>query len=399
MGVKILFISGSIGLGHVTRDIAIARELRKLIPDIDISWLAAHPATQRLEEAGERLLPESDSWTDCTSVAEKTARGGSFNLITWLFRLRKDWARNVEVYKEVLNRNQFDLTIGDETYEISVAVTKNPGIKKIPYIVIYDFIGLEPTSNNPLERLGIYFWNRKWVMGDKIDPFPIDMTLFDGELEDIPDKRFGFLLPNIRDFAGSRCEILGYIINANFNELRDRSKMREKLGYGDEPLVICSIGGTAVGKDLLALCARAYPPAAEKIPNLRMVLICGPRLDPKSLNVHPGIEVRGYVPNLIEHFAACDLAILQAGGTSTLELTALRRPFLYFPLERHFEQQFHVAGRLARHRAGVKMSFKTVTPESLADSMAANIGRNVSYESIPTDGARVAAEKIQRFLI
>lgn len=55
------------------------------------------------------------------------------------------------------------------------------------------------------------------------------------------------------------------------------------------------------------------------------------------------MEVRGYVDRLYEHFAVSDLAVVQAGGTTTLELTALRRPFLYFPVEEHFEQRVHVA--------------------------------------------------------
>jgi hypothetical protein len=64
------------------------------MPDIDISWLAANPASQVLTDACEKLLPDSDRWLDYTSVAEKTAKSGSFNLITWLFRLRNDWTRN-----------------------------------------------------------------------------------------------------------------------------------------------------------------------------------------------------------------------------------------------------------------------------------------------------------------
>ncbi|UCC80170.1 MAG: hypothetical protein JSW64_02070 [Candidatus Zixiibacteriota bacterium] len=398
MGKKILYISGSVGLGHVTRDLAVAKELRKQVPDVDISWMAAHPASQILKDAGEKLLPESDSWINYTAVAEKFAKGGSFNLITWLFRLRKDWESNVETFKKVLQDNQFDLIVGDETYEISIAIKKNPQIKNIPYAVIYDFIGMKAMSKNPLEILGVYLWNKKWVEGSKQEPFPIELTIFDGVPEDVPDKKLGFLLPNIRDFAKARCEFVGYIINATLEELQDHANIRGKLGYGPGPLVICSIGGTAIGKKLLELCVEAFPIVKEKIPDLKMLLVCGPRLDPRSLNVHQGIITRGYIPNLVEHFAACDLAIVQAGGTSTLELTALGRPFLYFPLEQHCEQQVHVAGRLARHKAGVKMSFSKTTPNSLADKILSNIGAKVNPEPIPVNGAQLAAEKIKRLL-
>ena len=66
-----------------------------------------------------------------------------------------------------------------------------------------------------------------------------------------------------------------------------------------------------------------------------MILVCGPRLSAESIEVprDKDIEIRQYIPDLHEHFAACDLAIVQEGGTTTLELTALQRPFIYFPLD------------------------------------------------------------------
>jgi alpha/beta hydrolase fold len=44
---RALYISSPIGLGHVQRDIAIADELRRLRPDLEIDWLALHPACGR----------------------------------------------------------------------------------------------------------------------------------------------------------------------------------------------------------------------------------------------------------------------------------------------------------------------------------------------------------------
>jgi UDP-N-acetylglucosamine:LPS N-acetylglucosamine transferase len=108
--------------------------------------------------------------------------------------------------------------------------------------------------------------------------------------------------------------------------------------------------------------------------------------------------IRGYVHRLYEHLAACDLAIVQGGGTTTLELTALRRPFLYFPLEGHFEQRFHVAGRIERHGAGVRLEYNATTPEQLASVVIDNIGREVAYPAIATNGAEKAAELLSQVL-
>jgi len=89
---------------------------------------------------------------------------------------------------------------------------------------------------------------------------------------------------------------------------------------------------------------------------------------------------------------------VQGGGTTTLELTALRRPFLYFPIEGQFGQQVYVAGQLARHRAGAKMQFSRTSPESLAEMVVANLGKEVDYAAIPTDGAQRAAHLVSELL-
>jgi UDP-N-acetylglucosamine:LPS N-acetylglucosamine transferase len=59
-----------------------------------------------------------------------------------------------------------------------------------------------------------------------------------------------------------------------------------------------------------------------------MIVVAGPRIDPASLPRHDGLEIRPYVHQLYRHLAACDLAIVQGGLTTAMELTASRRPFL-----------------------------------------------------------------------
>jgi len=91
------------------------------------------------------------------------------------------------------------------------------------------------------------------------------------------------------------------------------------------------------------------------IPGLRMIVVAGPRIDPALLPTHAGVEIHAYVHDLYRHLAACDLAVVQGGLTTTMELVSTNRPFLYFPRGHHFEQTFHVPHRLARYRAGRRM--------------------------------------------
>ncbi|MFN2625872.1 MAG: glycosyltransferase, partial [Mycobacteriales bacterium] len=133
-------------------------------------------------------------------------------------------------------------------------------------------------------------------------------------------------------------------------------------------------------------------------PDLRMVAVAGPRIDPSTLPAADGLEIRPYVHDLHRHLAACDLAIVQGGLSTTMELTANQRPFIYFPLRHHFEQNFHVRHRLGRYGAGRCMHFESATPEVIADAIAAEIGREVAYRPVETDGARKAAALIAELL-
>jgi UDP:flavonoid glycosyltransferase YjiC (YdhE family) len=129
-----------------------------------------------------------------------------------------------------------------------------------------------------------------------------------------------------------------------------------------------------------------------------MIVVAGPRIDPASLPSHDGLEVRAYVPDLYRHLAACDLAVVQGGLTTAMELAANQRPFLYFPLRHHFEQNTHVRHRLERYGAGRRMDFDTATPSVIARAIAEEIGREVSYRPVESDGAAIAAARIAELL-
>lgn len=398
MNKRILFISGSLGLGHVTRDIAIANEIRSLRDDVEICWLAAHPASLLLEEKGERLLAEASGYLDENLIAESTSHGFKLNLFRYATAFRRQWQHNIDLVARVTAKDKYDLLIGDETYDLVTAFRERPSLKKTPFVMIYDFVGFDAMTGNPMERLGVYLMNRMWASGYPDKPPVYDLGLFVGQPEDVPDRRFGLMLPNRRTFAEARYRFVGYVLAFRPRDYLDSEVIRTRLGYGQEKLIICAIGGTSIGRELLELCGRSYPFIKEKISDVRMILIAGPRLPGNSIVVPNGVEVREYVPSLYQHFAACDLAIVQAGGTTTLELTALRKPFLYFPLEGHCEQERYVAGRLARHRAGVKMKLSDVTPQRLAEQVVFNIGKEVNYATIPVDGAQKAAQYAAQFL-
>lgn len=389
--INVLYVSGSLGLGHVTRDLAIANQFRALLPAADVEWLAAHPATRVLQEAGERVVAGAERYGDANTVAEKVARGSRLNIVSYMAKTQEAWRQNSRCFLEIVASKRYDLVVGDESYEVTLALRDQPRAKTFRYAFIVDFVGIQPMTRSPTERLGVWILNRLWSSDyrRKRRP-PYDVGLFVGEPDDVPDSRFGLGLPNRRAFAQAMYTFVGYVFPFDVDEYSDKAGIRRRLGYGAEPLVICSIGGTAIGRELLELCGRAAIVARRTRPDLRAILVTGPRLSPDALALPPQVEVRAFVPRLYEHFAACDLAVVQGGGTSTAELTALRTPFIYFPLEGHSEQA-DIARTLERRGAGFRMALRHTGPEDLAGRILNTIGATVSYSPIRADGARTAA--------
>ena len=163
-------------------------------------------------------------------------------------------------------------------------------------------------------------------------------------------------------------------------------------------MCVVAVGGSGVGAALLDKVIAAYPIAKRQLPALRMVAVTGPRIDPAMFPSHSDLDVLGYVDRLYRHLCVCDLAVVQGGLTTTMELAAAKRPFLYFPLAHHFEQNFHVRHRLDRYGAGRYMDYANTDPDELAATIVETIGKPVAYRDVETDGATRAAQLIAELL-
>jgi UDP-N-acetylglucosamine:LPS N-acetylglucosamine transferase len=394
---KILYISGSIGLGHVSNDYAIAQKIREINPNIEISWIATNPANTFLTQKGERLHPKSKEFASYSALAEKASKKSKLNLANYVLQSLYSWLRNVFVFIKIIKKEHFDIVVGNETYEIMIGLFFKIIRFKTPFIIIYDFIGLDSMSRNPIERITNYILNWIWSHDYNVLTKKNREAIFIGEPEDIPDKKFGFLMPNRRQYARANYKFIGHVVSFDPKKYRDPIKIRNELNLGKEPLIVCSIGGTSIGKELLELCIDTYLILKSNLANLHMLIVAGPRLSIKKFALQSGIEARGFVPDLYKYYAASDLAIVLGGGTSTMELTALRRPFIYFPIEGHSEQKL-VSERLARHLAGVRMELVKTTPKSLAEQILRMIHGKTSYRKINTNGAENAAQIIHQML-
>jgi predicted glycosyltransferase len=395
---RALFISSPIGLGHARRDVSIAKELRGLVPGLEVDWLAQHPVTRVLEAEAERIHPASEHLANESGHLESESAEHDLHCFQSFRRMDELLVANFMVFHDVVNQDRYDLWIADEGWEVDHFLHENPSEKRAPFVWLTDFVGFLPMPDGG-EREAFLTADYNAEMVEHVDQHPSlrDRSIFVGNPDDVLHERLGPDLPLIRDWTERHFDFPGYV--TGFERVEDRAGLRAELGYGaEERVCIVTVGGSGVGEALLRRVMAAYPEAKRAVPELRMIVVAGPRIEPASLPDADGLDVRAYVHDLYKHLAACDLAVVQGGLTTAMELTANRRPFIYFPLKHHFEQNFHVRHRLERYRAGRRMDFEDSPPDAIAAAIAEEVGREVDYLPVETDGARRAAERIAELL-
>jgi pimeloyl-ACP methyl ester carboxylesterase/predicted glycosyltransferase len=390
---RALYLSSPIGLGHARRDVAIAKELKRLRPELEIDWLAQHPVTTVLEAEDERIHPASRWLANESAHVASEAGGHDLHCFQALRRMDEILLANFMVFQEVLEEGCYDLVIGDEAWDVDHYWHENPELKRGQHVWLTDFVGYLPMPDGgPREAFLTADYNAEMI--EHVDRYPWirDRAIFVGQEQDIVPDSFGAGLPAIRDWTSQHFAYAGYVTGFTPPSPDELPELRRRLGYRDDELVcVVAVGGSGVGRALIDKVLTAYPLAKKAVPELRMVVVTGPRIDPATFPPRDGLELRGYVHRLYEHLCVCDLAVVQGGLTTTMELTAARRPFLYFPLAHHFEQNFHVANRLDRYRAGRRMDYATSDPDAVADAIADEIGRKTDYRPVENDGAGGAA--------
>ncbi len=397
---KVLYLSSPIGLGHARRDLAISRELRALHPGLKVDWLAQDPVTRFLSGNDERIHPASAKLANESAHIESEAGEHDLNAFQAIRNMDEILIRNFMIFQEVVEEEGYDLIIADEAWEVDHYWHEHPELKRAQVAWLTDFVGWVPMPENGAAEIFLTSnYNAEMIGHVERHPGVRDRSIFVGNRQDIIPHSFGADLPEMRDWIPQHFDFSGYVIGEHPGTFGEQAELRARLGYKpDEKVCLVTVGGSGVGGALIRRIVAAYPAAKRHIPELRMVVVTGPRLDPAQFKLPAGVEARAFVPDLDRHLAACDLALVQGGLTTCMELAAAGTPFLYFPLNNHFEQNFHVAHRLEQYRAGRKMIFDQSCPERIAQAMIDEISRPRTSLPVEVGGAARAARLLNELL-
>ena len=285
------FFSSPIGLGHVTRDIAIVNNLK----DISINFITGSGAAKILKKLEYKV---NDIYNPPSFIVEN---GMLNNQTKWLWNYFQYYKNCKKISEKIIKINNSDLIISDEDFA-SLTVAQN---LKIPNILITDV--LETKFTKGIASLIERKMNKSMMNIIK----NCDVVIIPEEGHDQGNiKRVG---PIVREI--------------NFS----REELREKFSFNKITIII-SIGGTDAG---LFLIKKSIESILKINQDIEIVVVSGPAINKKFSNVRN----LGFVDNLHELIFASDLIISLAGKSTIDEARAYGTPGIFIPIKDHFEQE------------------------------------------------------------
>ena len=371
---------------------------------------------------GEVLLPESRHLLSEIDLFDAQTHDHCQPIFPIARNMDTIMVNNFHVFMEVMDTRAYDLVVADEGWEVDHFLHEFPEHKRAPFVWTTDVVGhlptaepgepFDPVAPHPRDRAyeerAATDWNLEMISRMERFPHVRDLSIFVGQKEDIPEGSLGPNLPTIREHVDRFYAYGGYVLGFDPQaELSDRAGLRDALGYRpDEKVCIVAVGGMAAGHNLLRKAIAAFAPARREVPELRMIVVAGPRIDPASLHggsLPDGLEVVGFVNDLYRNMAACDLAIVHGGLTQTMDLTAAGVPFIVVPYLRQFEQEIWVRHRLRNYGATNYLDYRELRREEGVHVLASAIVRELRRPERPRyrpveDNAMEVAQLIRPLL-
>jgi UDP-N-acetylglucosamine--N-acetylmuramyl-(pentapeptide) pyrophosphoryl-undecaprenol N-acetylglucosamine transferase len=331
------FFSSPIGLGHVTRDIAIVNNLK----DISVNFVTGSGAAQILKKLEYNV---DDVYNPPSFVVEN---GVLNNQAKWLWNYYQYYKNCKNISKKIIKQNNSELIISDEDFA-SLTIAQE---LKIPNILITDVLETKFTK-------GITSFIEKKMNKSMMNIIKnCDIVIIPEDGEDLDNiKRIG---PIVR--------------KTNYS----REELRKKFSFNKKTILI-SVGGTNAG---LFLIQKSITAILKLNLDVEIILVTGPSITKEFENVRN----LGFVDNLHEVIYASDLVISLAGKSTIDEVNAYGTPGIFIPIKGHFEQEDNSKNE--------GFSFEDINRLEKLILEKLDEKRN----KINTNGAELAAEIIKKF--
>lgn len=334
---KIGFFCSPIGLGHATRDIAIAEFLQKSA----IQFVTGGGAAKLIERHG--FSVNDDYIPPNFDVQNGTLQGS----LKWLWKYYQYYKNCKQISRKFITDQKPRIIVSDEDFA-SLTISQE---QKIPAILITDILQTEFTKG----------------IGALIE------KKMNKSMKEIIQKCDTVIMPETGSDEDN-IKRVGPIVRTTSHT---RDELRKKFGF-EKKTIVASVGGTDAGRFLIEKTIQA----SSKVKDVDLVLVSGPSLTIENKNVRN----LGFVNNLHEIIYAADLVISLAGKSTIDESNAYGTPGIFIPIKGHFEQEDNASAEGYTFNDVFKLD--SIIPQKIESKR----------KQIQTDGAKKASELILKYL-
>ncbi|MDH5658143.1 MAG: UDP-glucuronosyltransferase [Nitrosopumilus sp.] len=285
------FFSSPIGLGHITRDIAIVNNFK----NIATNFVTGSGAVKILRNLDFKV---NDVYNPPSFIIQN---GVLKNQAKWLWNYYHYYRECKNISLKILQTDNPDLVISDEDF----ASLSNAQNMKIRTVLITDV--LETRFTNGFVSLIEKKMNKS--------------------MQNIIKKCDMVIVPENGDDQDNIKRVGPIVRKTDFS----REELRKKFLF-DKKTIVISIGGTDAGVFLIDEALKAISKINQDV---QVILVSGPAIN----KTFEKVKNLGFVDNLHELIFAADLIISLAGKSTIDEAKAYGTPGIFIPIKNHFEQE------------------------------------------------------------
>ena len=355
----IIFVPLGNSLGHLSRNVALAKEIKQKTKDVKTVFAAGgltYEAAKKWsldvlevpEDASQEML---DRWFDATSKGTHISPSGIFISLTLSFFINS-FLRWIRLWRWVRNRHP-NLMVADGQY-LMLSFCR---VYKIPCVFVSN--DLIPTVPR---QIGEKAAERIQLLLDRI----ITRFFRWASIIIVPDRPGITRVPRGLDVV-----FTGPILKIKQRDVPERKSVRRKMKIKTKTrLILVNVSGTGAGSELIYVAIEALKIVRESHPTVKMVIKYWPAISDEEASKleAPGLKLERFVPDMFEYILASDILVTHTGHTTIMEATLAGTPIITTPYVGQVEQMINAGKMAASGRALV------IYPDELnAETLASNI--------------------------
>lgn len=365
--MKVLFMTCGIGMGHVSRDMALAKKLQE--KNVDVTFASYGSGYEMLLKSGKykiAKLPDiqfygGDGALDIKYTAKKSIDAPFIFL------------KSIYYESKIIKKVKPDIVIADSHYSAPITCK----VLSIPCILITNELTLNFAELYPDEKIIEYVENglKRFIIDVSNQCNAIIIPDIEDSIE-IPPK-----LDDIITFTGP-------FLKRNLSEIEDKKELRKKLGFHEnEKIVLVTVGGSKFGKKLLKLIMNS-----EKwIDCNKIVIVTGPQIASDFIHNSDKIVKKEFLEDIMEWMKLSDVVISLAGHNTTMELASLGIPNILVPIDNHSEQ-IKNALNMGKYGISVLKKINELSPKELAEDI-----NNILHDDSLKKKAEVVKKEFSKY--